>query len=131
MNTFLKGAAVLAVVVAPVFAQSPSSQNNTMTNPQNQSRTGSSNQSAQIGEAGSNAAAAQKIRQDLQSAGFTDVKVVAESFVVQAKSKDGDPVLMTIGPHGMSIFEAMGTNSNSSSTTGSATSSPSSSTPAK
>lgn len=129
MNTFLKGAAVLAVVISPVFAQSPSSQNNTMTNPQNQSRAGSSNQSAQIGEAGSNAAAAQKIRQDLQSAGFTDVKVVAESFVVQAKSKDGDPVLMTIGPHGMSIFEAMGTNS--SSTTGSATSSPSSSTPAK
>ena len=83
-----------------------------MTTPQNQS-----------GEPGSNAATAQKIRQDLQSAGFTDVKVVAESFVVQAKSKDGDPVLMTIGPRGMSVFEAMGTNS--SSTTGSATSNPS------
>jgi hypothetical protein len=70
---------------------------------------------------GQNLAAAQKIQQDLKSAGFTDVKVVAESFVVQAKSKDGDPVLMTIGPHGMSVFEAMnssGTGS-SSSTTGS------------
>jgi hypothetical protein len=64
-------------------------------------------------------AAAQKIRQDLTSAGFTDVKVVAESFVVQAKSKDGDPVLMTIGPHGMSVFEAMNstsTNSNANTT---------------
>ena len=40
----------------------------------------------------------QKISQDLQSAGFTDVKVVAELFVVQARSKDGHPVLMTIGP---------------------------------
>ena len=55
-----------------------------------------------------------------------DIKVVAESFVVQAKSKDGNPVVMTIGPHGMSLFEAMnanpsGSNSGSSSqgTTGS------------
>ena len=112
MNTFLRGVAVLAFVVSPAIAQSPSPQSHSMTTPQNQS-----------GEPGSNAATAQKIRQDLQSAGFTDVKVVAESFVVQAKSKDGDPVLMTIGPRGMSVFEAMGTNS--SSTTGSATSNPS------
>ncbi len=68
-----------------------------------------------------NRAAANKIKQDLTNAGFTDVKVVAESFVVQAKSKDGDPVLMTIGPHGMSVFEAMNTNgtgSNSSKPSG-------------
>ncbi|WP_439393452.1 hypothetical protein ACRQ5Q_29455 [Bradyrhizobium sp. PMVTL-01] len=53
-----------------------------------------------------NKAAIESIRKDLQSAGFSDVKVVAESFVVQAKSKDGNPVVMTIGPHGMSVFEA-------------------------
>src|SRR5206468_5977892 len=63
-----------------------------------------------------NAAAAQKIRQDLTSAGFTDVNVVAESFVVQAKTKDGNPVVMTIGPHGMSVFEAMNSASANSST---------------
>jgi hypothetical protein len=131
MNTFLRGVAVLAVVVSPVFAQSPSSHSNSMTNSQNQSRSGSPNQSPKNGEPGSNAATAQKIRQHLQNAGFTDVKVVAESFVVQAKSKDGDPVLMTIGPRGMSVFEAMGTNSNSSSTTGSATSNPSNPAPAR
>lgn len=79
-------------------------------------------------------AAAQQIQQDLKSAGFTDVKVVAESFVVQAKTKDGNPVLMTFGPHGMSMFEAMqttganGTTSGSSqTTTGSSTSGQSSS----
>jgi hypothetical protein len=32
---------------------------------------------------------------------------VAESFVMQAKSKDGNPVLMTIGPQRMSVFEVM------------------------
>lgn len=68
-------------------------------------------------------AAAQQIQQDLKKAGFTDVKVVAESFVVQAKTKDGNPVVMTIGPHGMSAFEAVqgGPGSNSQSgTTGQA-----------
>jgi hypothetical protein len=131
MNTFLRGVAVLAVIVSPAMAQSPNSQGNPVTNSQNQSRSGSPNQSPKNGEQGYNAVTAQKIRQDLQSAGFTDVKVVAESFVVQAKSKDGDPVVMTIGPRGMSVFEAMGTNSNSSSTTGSATSNPSKPAPAR
>ncbi len=65
---------------------------------------------------GQNLAAAQQIQQDLKNAGFTDIKVVAESFVVQAKTKDGDPVVMTIGPHGMSVFEAMNASSGSSST---------------
>ena len=123
MNTFLKGAAVLAIVISPAFAQSPTSQNSSATNPQNQS--------PKIGETGSNVATTQKIRQDLQNAGFTDIKVVAESFVVQAKSKDGDPVLMTIGPHGMSIFEAMGASSNSGSTTGSAAGNPSNPAPGR
>ncbi len=60
-------------------------------------------------------AAAQKIKQDLQAAGFQDVNVVARSFVVQAKTKDGDPVVMTIGPHGMSVFEALNASPSSSS----------------
>jgi hypothetical protein len=63
-------------------------------------------------------AAIQKIRQDLQNAGFTDVKIVARSFVIQAKSSDGSPVVMTIGPHGMSVFEAMSGAPSSSGTVG-------------
>lgn len=86
----------------------------------------SSNQ--QPSTANQNLAAAQQVQQDLQKAGFTDVKVVAESFVVQAKSKDGNPVVMTIGPHGMSVFEAMNATNkdnqsgSSQSTTGSSSS---------
>lgn len=49
----------------------------------------------------------EKLKSDLQSAGFSDVKVMAEAFVVQAKTKDGNPVVMTIGPHGFSAFEAV------------------------
>jgi Protein of unknown function (DUF1236) len=49
----------------------------------------------------------QKLTQDLQKAGFTDVKVLEDSFLVQAKTKDGNPILMTIGPHGMSAMEVL------------------------
>ena len=104
----LASAAVLTMLASPVFAQSAGSQNSGTASP----------------NANQNVAAAQKIKQDLTNAGFTDVKVVAQSFVVQAKSKDGDPVLMTIGPHGMSVFEAMNINGSNSDTTGSTSSLP-------
>jgi hypothetical protein len=108
-------ACTLALLGAPAFAQTTSSGS-----PGSQA-----NQSAQATQSSSNsnrpqtAAAAQKLKQTLESEGFTDVKVVAQSFVVQGKSPDGDPVVMTIGPHGMSVFEAM--NAGSGQTTGSNT----------
>lgn len=49
----------------------------------------------------------QKLVQELQGAGFTNVNVVAEAFVVHATTKDGNPVVMTIGPTGMTAFEAV------------------------
>jgi hypothetical protein len=102
-KTLVAAIAAVALASTPAFAQSGA---NTSSQASSQS-TGSSNQ---------NLAAAQKIQQDLTSAGFTDVKVVAESFVVQAKTKDGNPVVMTIGPHGMSVFEAMNTATTGSNT---------------
>ena len=111
MKRILTGAAMLALFAAPAFAQSPTSSSP------------SGAQSSTTSTSTQNTAASQKIKQDLQGAGFTDIKVVAQSFVVQAKSKDGDPVLMTIGPRGMSVFEAMNSKESASdqSTTGSAT----------
>jgi hypothetical protein len=112
MKSLLAGAAMAALVTPLAFAQTSSPSQATATQPS----------ATMSGNSSQNLVAAQKIKQDLQGAGFTDVKVVAESFVVQAKSKDGDPVLMTIGPHGMSVFEAMnnsGAASKSGTTTGS------------
>jgi hypothetical protein len=110
-----------AVALSPsAFAQSSatSNQSGTQTAP-----SATAGQSSNQNGSNQNEAAAQKIRQDLTSAGFTDVNVVAESFVVQAKTKDGNPVVMTIGPHGMSVFEAMnvGGTASSGNTTGSNT----------
>ena len=110
MKLLMVASAVAAIALTPgAFAQNQTSNSQATSQP-------SASSSEQ------NIAAAQKIQQDLKKSGFTDVKVVAESFVVQAKTKDGDPVVMTIGPHGMSVFEAINANASSkSNTTGSAT----------
>jgi hypothetical protein len=41
----------------------------------------------------------QEMTQSLQKSGFTDVKVVPDSFFVQAKDKSGNPVSMLISPN--------------------------------
>jgi hypothetical protein len=108
----LAAAAMLALLTAPVLAQSSSTSG---------SQASQVNQNAQAASQSDQQklAAAQKIEQSLKKEGFTDVKIVAESFVVQGKSPDGNPVVMTIGPQGMSVFEAMNANGSSSGTVGS------------
>ena len=78
---------------------------------------------------GQRAVTVDKVTQDLQKAGFSDVKVLEDAFLVQAKTKDGNPIIMTIGPNGMSAMEM----SKSTQTTGQAHSdnSPAASAPAK
>jgi len=46
-----------------------------------------------------------KVTQDLQKAGFSDVKVLEDAFLIQAKTKDGNPIIMTVGPNGLSAME--------------------------
>jgi hypothetical protein len=40
----------------------------------------------------------QQLQDQLQKAGYTQVKITPSSFFVQAKDKKGDPVAMVIGP---------------------------------
>jgi hypothetical protein len=109
------------VIGTPAIAasnhQQPQTQHQQPQTQQMQPKNNAQNQQS-AADSTQNLAAAQKIKQDLQQAGFSDVKVVAESFVVQGKSSDGDPVVMTIGPHGMSVFEAMNPNASGSGTVG-------------
>jgi hypothetical protein len=121
MKTALVSAVLLTCVASPAFAQTAGPINSSQmdaASARNDQR--SPADAAKSSGPLQNKAAIESIRQDLQNAGFTDVRIVAESFVVQAKSKDGNPVVMTIGPHGMSVFEAM-TGSSNSATVGSGT----------
>ena len=115
MKSALAAATLLAFLGWPALAQTTAPANSSQMDAASSKNDQSSPADAARNSSQAQATdAIQKIRQDLQKAGFTDVKVVARSFVVQAKSSDGSPVLMTIGPHGMSVFEAMsGAGSNS------------------
>ncbi len=55
----------------------------------------------------SNVLTINKLKQDLQKAGFTDVKVLADSFVIQAKDKNGDPTIMSLSPSGVFAISAL------------------------
>jgi hypothetical protein len=72
-----------------------------------------------------------KVTQDLQKAGFSDVKVLEDAFLIQAKTKDGNPVIMTIGPNGMSALEMSKSNQDRTTGQASSDSSPATSAPAK
>jgi hypothetical protein len=46
-----------------------------------------------------------KIRDKLTAEGFKDVQVAAGSYVVSAKDKDGNRVMMLIGPSSMTMMK--------------------------
>jgi hypothetical protein len=100
-------AAVIALVSgSAVFAQG--SPNQPAPNP-------SANQGAQ---SQSQQPIRQQIQNDLSQAGYTDIKIMPESFLVRAKDKRGNPVMMLINPD--SITAVTGEDPHSSTTTGSA-----------
>jgi hypothetical protein len=49
-----------------------------------------------------------KLRQSLTQAGFTDVHVMPESFLVRAKDRDGNPVMMVVNPDSVTSVTAVG-----------------------
>ena len=46
-----------------------------------------------------------KLKDDLEKAGFKDVKILQDLFVVQATDKDGNPTIMSLSPSGVSRFQ--------------------------
>jgi hypothetical protein len=42
--------------------------------------------------------AREELKQSLEQAGFKDIRITAESYVVHARDKDGSPVVMMISP---------------------------------
>ena len=48
-----------------------------------------------------------RLTQDLDKAGFTNVQVMPESFLVRAKDKEGRPVIMVVNPDSITSFTAL------------------------
>jgi hypothetical protein len=56
----------------------------------------------------------QELEQNLAKAGFTDIKIMPESFLIRAKDKDGNPMMMVVNPDSMTAVEAIGANNSNS-----------------
>ncbi len=82
----------LALLSTPGFAATSPQTQSTMS-PQTPSTIGQAAQSVP-----------QELQQKLTAQGFTDVKVVPDSFLVSAKDKQGYPVTMLIGPNSLTVF---------------------------
>ncbi len=92
----LTSVAVLMSVSSAAFSQSETSPANTPASTPPAAKATQSNKSA--------ASAQQQIKADLQQAGFTNIRVVPDSFVVQAKDKSGNPVTMFLSSGSMTVF---------------------------
>jgi hypothetical protein len=60
----------------------------------------------------------QQLTNSLQQSGFTNIKVVSDSFLVQANDKSGNPVTMFVGPNSAIEFTTVGSNEQTSGSTG-------------
>jgi len=67
-----------------------------------------------------------KLRQQLTDAGFKDIRIVDAAYLIEARTKDGDPVTLMINPPSMKTT-SNATGSSAANTTGSVDSSASSS----
>ena len=61
---------------------------------QTQSEPGKMNAQGQNG----NQSIRQQVKNNLEQAGFSDIKIMPQSFLVRAKDKSGNPVMMVINP---------------------------------
>jgi Peptidase propeptide and YPEB domain len=95
-------AASVTLMAAPVFAQNT----NQSSNPNG------SNQSQNSQQNGQNIR--QQLVQSLEKAGFTQVRVEPEVFIVHARNEQGQPVLMRISPDTVEAVTAIPMNNQGS-----------------
>jgi len=112
-------------LAAPAFAASTTSSTSDATDPgqnaaNSQSSTSGDANAATPGQTdpAANMRMSQKIRDDLAKGGFTDIRIMPESFLVRAKDSQGNPVMMVINPDSvMAVTEdTQGTNAASNAT---------------
>ena len=102
-STFAVAAVAVGLFAAPAFAATPD-----QSNPSNSGQTSSQDMTS-VG---------QTLKQDLQKAGFTNIDIAPEAFVVRAKNSSGQPVMMRIGPDSMTEITAIPNQNGSSGTAG-------------
>ena len=98
-KTTLVAVAILTTVSSAAFAQAASSNSGSASTP---ATTATSQNGTNI---------RQQLTNNLQQSGFTNVKVLPDSFLVQATDKSGNPVTMFLGPNSSTEVTTVGSNS--------------------
>lgn len=106
---FLAAAGLVLAFALPAAAQSTQSPPH--------SSPGSTSPGQQSSSAGgqNTMAVQQHMKQDLEQAGFTNVQVMPESFLVRAHDKQGRPVMMVINPDSITAVTQVGASGQSGS----------------
>ena len=102
-KTTILAAAFLTSVSSIALAQAPSSASNSAPTATTKTQTGG-------------ASLQQQVTTNLQNSGFTNVKVIPDSFLVQANDKSDNAVTMFIGPNSMTEVTTVGANRQASGT---------------
>jgi hypothetical protein len=102
-KTTLVAAAFLTTVSSVALAQAPGSPSTATPTATTKTQT-------------SGASLQQQVTTNLQNSGFTNVKVMPDSFLVQATDKSGNAVTMFIGPNSMTEVTTVGANGQPSET---------------
>jgi hypothetical protein len=132
MRVALITSAAALLLATGAVAQAPSQSGTSQISP----GTSSTNQGAGQGTMRNQGEASirSQIQQNLQSAGFTDIRIMPSSFLVRAKDRDGNPVMMVINPDSFEAVTEVGRpgsqqqgSQQPGATTGSSTSAPSTS----
>ena len=98
-RAFLTSVGIVLLGAVPALAQiQPST--HTPSSHQNMGAQG------QTGASGNPTPIQQRLEQDLEQAGFRDVRIMPESFLVRAKNRQGLPVMMIINPDSVTAVTA-------------------------
>ncbi len=63
----------------------------------------------------------QQVQQNLSKAGYTDIKIMPESFLVRAKDPSGNPIMMVINPDSVAAVTFAPSNTGNANGTGNST----------
>jgi hypothetical protein len=99
LSRILTAAALATALATTAYAANTSSGSSANTTGMNNAKNANSASETNARQTAQNLP--QEIRAKLKDDGFTDVKVVPGSFIVSAKDKRGEPMIMMIGPNSM------------------------------
>jgi len=106
-KAFVIGASLLAIV-QPALAQVSGETNQAPGKQQSQNQQQPQQPQSRNQAQQQNQNAGEKLRQNLQSAGFTDIQLMPSSFLVRAKDRDGNPVMMVVNPDSITAVTEIG-----------------------